>query len=479
MKTYRFLILVFAFVVLSTVQVGSCAASSGNIKEISAGGGHVLILLSNGTVWAWGENLDGACGQTIDSDYDQNFFPSPVMVEGLSNVTAVSAGNGFSIVLKDDGTVWAWGDNGLGKLGLGLPQATNEGGVRITKPTMIPGLSNIVSIDASDHFTLALKDDGTVWAWGLNAFGTLGDGMTTTEGSGYVTAPIQVTGLCGVKSIHAGAKNCFALKNDGTVWAWGENNSLLCDMTRTTEGSVISTPGQILNLTNIKSLAVGDDYALGLKDDGTVWVWGYDYYGSFGTGSQDTGFTYSSTPVQISGLSNIMDVKASTHSVALDSRGIVWTWGLNDNGQLGDGTTKTRSPPVQMHVTKATLITCSTGNTFTVGEDGTIYGCGDNQNYVLGERKSIDEYIAVPVKIGFDYGRAQSEPTATISADVTPDATEQPVVTDQIEPSPSGQAGSTPGGSSLLLGVNSILMIAVVLFTVAALGFIVYLVIRR
>ena len=474
------LALTIAFYVMS----GLCVASTtDNLKDISVCRGHALVLLSNGTVWAWGENLCGACGRTIyggPDDYEKNFYPSPVMVEGLSNVTAISAGDLFSLALKDDGTVWAWGDNMDGALGIGQSPATGSGSVRITRPTMIPGLSHIVAIDASNNFAMALKDDGTVWAWGSNTFGQLGDGVSTTqEHDRYVTSPVLVTGLTGVKSIYAGTRNCFALKDDGTIWAWGDNSTLLSDMKRDPKATVISTPGKVPSLTNMKSLAVGDYHALGLKDDGTVWSWGLDYDGSLGIGNLGSPYASTNVPTQVQGLSNITEIGASTHSAALGSDGTVWTWGLNKKGQLGDGTTTSRNTPVQMHVPKATMIDVSSENTFTVSGDGTIRGCGDNQGDQLGARKSNTEYLATPVKINFDYGRAQLEPTATSNVEVTPAATEQTVVTDQPEPSPSEQASSTPDSSSQNTGGNSVLTIAAVLFTVIALGFIVYLVIRK
>ena len=170
---------------------------------------HTVALKSNGTVWAWGANSNGQLGNNSTTDSHV-----PVQVTGLTGVTAVAEGNGNTVALKSDGTVWAWGANSNGQLG---NNSTTDSHV----PVQVTGLTGIVTAVAAGYSdTLALKSDGTVWAWGSNSHGQLGNNSTTDS-----HVPVQVTGLTGVTAVAEGyATTTVALKSDGTVWAWGYNS---------------------------------------------------------------------------------------------------------------------------------------------------------------------------------------------------------------------------------------------------------------
>jgi alpha-tubulin suppressor-like RCC1 family protein len=135
-----------------------------------------------------------------------------VQVSGLSNVSYVSAGSTHSLAIKSDGTVWAWGNNTDGQFGDGTTTSH-------TTPVQILGLSNVKVVEADEQHSFAIKNDGTLWAWGYNDFGQLGDGTT---GSTYLS-PVQVAGLSGVTAVSASGTFTVAQKSDGTVWAWGHN----------------------------------------------------------------------------------------------------------------------------------------------------------------------------------------------------------------------------------------------------------------
>ena len=258
---------------------------------------------------------------------------TPVQVSDLTGITAIAAGELHTVALKNDGTVWAWGKNYYGQFGDGTTTNSNT-------PVQISGLTDVKAISAGAFNTVALKNDGTVWAWGLNSSGQLGDG--TMEDS---SIPVRVRDLTGITAISAGfVSHAVALKSDGTVWAWGSNSyGELGD--GTTAGRNI--PVQVIgDLTDVMAIAAGDSHTVALKNDGTVWAWGRNNYFQLGDGTD----TNRNTPTQVIGLRD--DGKAITaggwHTVALKKDGTVWAWGLNFSGQLGDGTTNDSYTPIQV-----------------------------------------------------------------------------------------------------------------------------------
>jgi len=336
---------------LSTPLTGVAAVAS------SLGGSFSYALKTDGTVWAWGRNLNGVLGDgtTVDSSL-------PLQVKGtggagvLSGVKALSAGNAFCLALKNDGTVWAWGNNGNGQLGDG--STTNR-----PYPVQVLGaggagtLGNVKSISAGGSYCLALLYDGTVWAWGSNTSGQLGDGSTTGS-----STPVQVLGAGGagvlsdVKGIAAGGCS-LAVKNDGTVWAWGSNiYGQLGDGTTVDSSLLVQVKGVggAGNLSGIAAVAAGNQgHSIALASSGAVYAWGYNNLGQLGDGTNGTG-TDKSTPVQVTDsasapLSGMIVIQAcDLHSLALKNDGTVWGWGANNNRNLGDGTTTTRNRAVQV-----------------------------------------------------------------------------------------------------------------------------------
>ncbi|MBE0448512.1 MAG: hypothetical protein IBX64_10530, partial [Actinobacteria bacterium] len=194
----------------------------------------------------------------------------------------VSAGINFSLALKSDGTVWAWGRNGYGVYGDDITPP------RLT-PVQITGLSDMTAVSAGAAHSLALKSDSTVWAWGDNRFGQLGDGTTTNR-----PTPVQVTGLSGVVAISAGWDYSLALKSDGTVWAWGDNT--LGQLGNGTKSNGISTPAQVSGLSGVTTIEAGPNHAFAIKQDGNLWAWGWNYFGELGDGTTTDRYT----PVQVS-----------------------------------------------------------------------------------------------------------------------------------------------------------------------------------
>jgi len=291
-----------------------------NAVAVDGGFVHSLALKSDGTVWAWGSNYDGELG---DGTTTKRKTPGPV--SGLTNVTAISVGLAHNVALRSDGTVWSWGLNDWGQLGDG------SNTTRLT-PVQVPGLSGVIMVSAGAEHTAVVKDDGTVWTWGRNQTGQLGDGSQTSR-----NLPVQVSGLAGVTKVAAGGgqggAHTLALKNDGTVWAWGYNGAgALGDgtfMPRT-------TPVQTLNLSNVIAIAAGRDHSVALRNDGTVWNWGTDFQGQLG---QFQRVVDQNQPIQTLWLSGVTAIATGWEfSLALEPGGKISAWGQGRDGELGDGT---------------------------------------------------------------------------------------------------------------------------------------------
>jgi alpha-tubulin suppressor-like RCC1 family protein len=294
-------------------------------------GESVLAINADGTVWGWGANGSGQLGVQTRGN-----LSTPEKVLNLTDVVAVATGDFHSLALKRDGTVWAFGHNGSGQLG--DPTIAS-----LRPPTQVSNLTGVVAVAAGFHHSLAVKANGTVWAFGHNQLGQLGDGTNTPSNT-----PVQVSNLTGVVAVAAGFHHSLALKNDGTVWAWGSgmDGQLGYEQGPTSR----NTPAQVPGLTDVVAVAAGDRHSLALKADGTVWGWGNNLSGQLGNGTWQP---YHYTPVKALNLTDVEAVTAGdSHSMAVKRDGTVWTWGYNLSGQLGSGTDGTtlmyRNTPEQV-----------------------------------------------------------------------------------------------------------------------------------
>ena len=356
------LILLFIMSILIIVPSAFAEEStmiSGQFSVIAAGENHSLAVKSDGTVWVWGCNGHGQLAN--GSITGKGIIPA--QARNLDSVIAVAAGHRHSLALKSDGTVWTWGLNDRGQLGDG--STAN----RRLEPVQTYNLNGVVAVAGSRQHSLALKSDGTVWAWGCNGQGQLGDGGPMKEGRNSVKKhePVQTHNLSGVVAIAAGFTHSLALKSDGTVWAWGGGNN---------------TPAQVQNLNDVVSIATSRSHSLALKSDGTVWAWGANYRGQLG----DDSTIGRGTPVQVHNLNNVVAVAAGhEHSLAVKSDGTVWAWGYNVSGQLGNDSNISRGVPTQVrNLNGIVAVAGGCEHSLALKSDGTVWSWGRGSKGQLG-----------------------------------------------------------------------------------------------
>ena len=300
-----------------------------NWKQVTANGyGHMAAIKTDGTLWTWGYNSFGILGDGTTT----NRSSPGTTAGGGTNWKQVSSGFYHSAAIKTDGTLWTWGYNFTGRLGDGT--TTN----RSSPGTTAGGGTNWKQVTCAYYNTAAIKTDGTLWTWGHNNFGQLGDGTAAGRNSPGTVAG----GGTNWKQVAGGYMHITAIKTDGTLWTWGNNsNGALGDGTTTSR----SSPGTTASGgTNWKQIAGGNAYTSAIKTDGTLWMWGGNSSGQLGDGTT----TNRSSPGTTAGSgTNWKQVSCgNSYTAAIKTDGTLWTWGINTQGQLGDGTTTSRRSPV-------------------------------------------------------------------------------------------------------------------------------------
>ncbi|MDP1510599.1 copper amine oxidase [Paenibacillus sp. CMAA1739] len=300
-------------------------ADVSDIAMIDAGDSHSTLLKKDGTIWSWGFASYGELGTGNKRDTAR----VPVKNKYIDNVKEVRAGGQFTLALKNDGTVWAYGENNFGQLGIG----TKGVSAFSVKPVQVQGLEDIIAIDAGDSFGAALDKNNQLWVWGRGYDGALGQDDKENQ-----LTPVQYR-IDDIKTFTAGADRIYVLTNSGEVYASGSNTSgKLGDGTSTFRRSPV-----LINISDVNRLKAGKTQTFALKNDGTLWGWGTNNEGQVGDGTDVFSIK---VPTQVVDEMNtpLTDVvafsAAGTHSHALTADGTVWSWGFNRNGELGIGNTK-------------------------------------------------------------------------------------------------------------------------------------------
>ncbi|HHT9146646.1 MAG: carboxypeptidase regulatory-like domain-containing protein [Candidatus Brocadiaceae bacterium] len=439
-QEFIFRISLYVLILFSLILTAIGTSSASVNPKVSAGSAHTIALKSDGTVWTWGYNGQGQLG---DRTYTDKSTPVQVSkLSGLNKVIEIAGGRYLhTLALKSDGTVWAWGYNGSGQLGNNTYTDKNI-------PIQVSGLSDVLAVACGGNHSLALKSDGTVWAWGDNGSGQLGDGTTDVK-----TSPVQVNGLNGITAIACGIGHTLALKSDGTLWVWGWNEyGQLGDGTTSNKTS----PVQVSKLSDVIAVAGGMEHSIALKSDGTVWTWGYNGQGQLG---YETRGNTSTTPDQVLELSNVTVIACGgMHSLALKSDGTVWVWGENTQGQLGDGTTSNKTSPVQVSkLSDITAIAGGSSHSIALKSDGTVWTWGSNDSGQLGDGTNTDSTTPVQVNINLNQIEISTPtptytPIPTSTPTVIASPTPQPFPTITPLPTAIPSQTPTPGGSGMVYG---------------------------
>lgn len=329
----------------------------GDVITMDGGPRHSLaIRASDSTVWAWGHNDYGQLGNGTTTE---SLEPcSTHLPEGFIEVVGAGVNAPcYSLALRADGTVWAWGYNGEGQFGNNTKNNSS-----LPCSTWI---DNVVAIAGGISHALAIKSDSTVWAWGRNEYGALGDSSVWGDSTWFESLkPVQVHNLTNAIEIAAGSEYSAALKDDGTVWSWGDNAYGTLGIDTMGAGTRVRFPCST-HIFDVIAIDVFFLHTISAKSDGTVWSWGCGIFGQMGNNSDTT----CDKPVQAHILTNATAVTAGHgHSLAIEDS-IAWAWGLNNGGQLGNNSTVTQKEPVQVHnLINVTAIGAGREHSFAIGD---------------------------------------------------------------------------------------------------------------
>jgi alpha-tubulin suppressor-like RCC1 family protein/predicted adenine nucleotide alpha hydrolase (AANH) superfamily ATPase len=373
------------------VNYGLTATALGGMynQAIATNSGmNTMVILADGTVWGWGYNPNGCLGDGTDTSRT-----SPVKMSGITNAIAVSTmcdgsyGSGSTAVVKADGTLWACGYGNYVESVAFINSGT---------PKQI-SISNVVAVSVSINNIVALKSDATVW--GIGSYFANGQGGTSNSSFAQVKTGAS-SYLNDVIAVSIIAREAFALKNDGTVWHWGDGYYM--PLPQSYYANQLGTITNVIAISACGNYGNAVTFVLMLKADGTVWGVGYNGNSQLGNGTT----TNSTNPVQATGLTNVIAIASGlTHCMALKSDGSVWGWGNNTRGQL-PGAANPQSTPIKLTGMPSNIVSIgcggqqnnpvTDGHSYAIDADGNIWtwgyngqgqlGLGNNTNYSTPQR---------------------------------------------------------------------------------------------
>lgn len=371
-----------------TATVGSVSGSTGvTVKgqwaAVAAGGKHNVARHLDGNLYAWGANLSGQLGDNTTVGHGK-----PALVSGANTTwRQIAAGEFHTLALRADGSLWAWGFNQNGQLGDGTQTA------RLV-PTKI-GTGKWQYVAAGKAHSVAIDDKGVIWAWGRNADGQLGDGTQIDR-----LAPVRLgpaTTTVTYTAVAAGDTHSMARRADGALLAWGGNAK-----GQLGNGTVAASlaPAQVGTASWV-SLSAGASHSVAIRSDGTLWTWGDNAQGQLGLNIAANVNKMEPQQVLLAGTANNWSAIAAGggHTLALRTDGSLWTWGSNSNGQVGNDTLNNQFAPVQIGSSTAwTAIAAGSQHSVAMMVDNTLWAWGLNLDGQLGNGQTTDQ--KVPVLVG-------------------------------------------------------------------------------
>lgn len=374
----------FALASAKADSISGVTATTAELNRLAGVTGNIQTQLQR----YWGQycNTDEAL-----RGFDSNGTPACVSLYSPPSFTKVHGGYISVCGLLANGQLRCWGYNGYSQTGNGATANVPE--PVVAREADGSPISNVTDVAAGAYTTCVLKTNGTVWCWGYNGHGGLGDGTNTAR-----TYGVQVTGITSATQISMGNETSCVRKSDSTVWCWGyNNNSAIGDGTATDKW----TPTQVSGLTDAVQVDVGDGYTCAVRSGGGVRCWGYNGYGNLG----DNSVTARNTPVDVVNLTGVSFVSAAAnigggfqHTCALKTDGTVWCWGYGGNGELGDGAATTKYSPTQVQgITNAAKIAVAGLTSCAVLGDGTAKCWGYNNYGQLCDGTVSSRYSPVSV----------------------------------------------------------------------------------
>ncbi len=367
-------------------------------STVSLGEDHSAAITEDGSLYLWGNNFNGQLGNGTEED-------SSTPVKIMDNVAAVNLGGDWmshSAAITEDGSLYMWGGNDNGQLGNGTEEDSS---------TPVKIMDNVAAVSLGAYHSAAITEDGSMYLWGSNSSGKLGNGTTTKS-----STPIKI--MDNVAAVSLGGGHSAAITEDGSLYMWGLNyygqlgdgNSggtiLYYD-----EGIDSSTPIKIMD--HVAAVSLGDDHSAAITEDGSLYLWGDNYYGQLGNGTGKN----SSTPIKI--MDNVAAVSLGAyHSAAITEDGSLYLWGYNAHGQLGNGTTTFSPTPIKI-MDNVAAVSLGKDHSAAITEDGSLYLWGYNAHGQLGDGTKTSGHPPIKIMDGVAIGgsAAPISPTSeTLSA---------------------------------------------------------------
>jgi len=373
-------------------SIGLYAQWSVPVAAVSGGWYHSAALDTNGDIWAWGRNQYGQLGNGATTNSSV-----PVKVTAAAKFTAVETGDAHTLALDTGGNLWTWGYNYNGQLGIGSsgnPSESRSSPVKITTGVVFTQISAVA------FFNLALDASGNIWSWGSNIYGQ----VVNDTGYANIFIPIQTSTGIVFTQISAGGSHSLAIDADGKLYAWGRNNYGQAGRAASTTPAVAA---QIITGSTFKHISAGSYHSFAIDTDGSLWGWGTGVYGLFGDGTSPA---TRGTPAVIADARFETIDTGGYHSLAVDASGNVWTWGNNEYGQLGDGRSgggaANRNRPYQVtDGVKAAFVSAGEYHSLFIDANGILWSYGYNLHGQLGDGTIGDKaFKTVPVTVRFKIG---------------------------------------------------------------------------